>query len=91
MSTIVRFLVGGIAVTYLVCIAAQFARPDFTLSSNQAFGVAVLLFAVVAVALHVALVVSMRSWSAAILAVASVAVFAVLFLRALMKVTGDSL
>ena len=91
MSTTVRFLISGIAVVYLICAGAQFMSPNTSLISSQPFGVAVLLFLVVVVALHVAVVIAVRSWEAVILSVLSLAALAVLILVGLMKVTGDSL
>ena len=91
MSTTVRFLLGVIAVVYLICIGTQFMSPNTSLIFSPRFGVAVLLFVGVVVALHVAIVFAMRTRKAAILSAASIALLAVLVLRGLMKVTGDSL
>lgn len=66
-------------------------NPNPDLVSSRSFGVAVTLFAGAAVALHVALAISLRSRGALIPSVASFVAFAALLLMALMKVTGDSL
>lgn len=91
MPTTVRLLLVGIAFAYLICIAAQFMSPNPGLASSQALGFLVILFVVATVTLHLSLAISMRSWTATILSVASVAILAILFLRGLMKLTGDFL
>lgn len=84
-------LIYGIAATYLVCIAAQFRGPYPGLVSSNGFGVAVVLFLAVIVALHIAVAISMRTWKAAICSVGSLAILAGLVIIGWMKVTGDSL
>jgi len=91
MTRTLRFVLGGIAAAYLVCVAAQLLSPNPALSSNQAFGVAVVTFIVIALGLHLAAMFLTRSLAGILLSLTSLAVLAVLFLRALMIVTGDSL
>jgi hypothetical protein len=76
---------------YVICVAAQLVGPYPALVERNFFSIAVLLFLLVTVCLHVAAVVTMRSWSAAIFSVASIAALAALIFFGLMKITGDSL
>ena len=65
--------------------------PNTAFITSRPFGVAVLVFIAVAVALHMAVVFVTRSWAAFVASAASIVTLAALLLVALMKVTGDSL
>jgi len=91
LSRTTKGLLYGISATYLVCIAAQFLGPYPDLIYSNAFGVAVLLFLSVAVALHIAVALSVQTLRAAMYSVGSIAILAALVLIGLMKLTGDSL
>jgi len=87
----IRFLFVGVAAVYLVCIAAWFVGPYPALIHSNLWGVGVLVFLIVTVALHAAIIAFMRNRDAVIISVGSLALVAWLILVGLMKITGDSL
>ena len=86
-----RLILCGIGAMYLICIGTLFVSPNPGLVSSQTFGMAAAFFVGAAVALHVALIISLRSWGALIPSVAKFVAFAALLLVALMNVTGSTL
>jgi len=87
----VRPLLAGIAFIYVVVALLNVFGADALAAWKSPSSYALLALALIGLGLHIAIVVVSRSWMNAILALASMLFLLLLFLRALMKVTGDSL
>ena len=86
-----RPILTGIAFIYVVIVLFNVFGADAFAAWKGPLSYALLALALIGLGLHIAIVAISRSWMNAILAPASVLFLFLLFLRALMKVTGDSL
>lgn len=86
-----RTIIVSIAVIYCIYVGLSLSGFEVDEASRRVIPMGLIALFVIAVLLHVIIVNSLRTWTSGIGSLASLAILFALFMRCLMKMTGDSL